>query len=383
MSRSASAIVLALAALGALSACTPKQEPSPTGPAPAASASANVLQLDPSLIGARVAVGKVERRVPRGERRVPGEVRTSEKGRAEAGTLVAGRVSSIEVALGDHVQKGAVLAWVDAPELGRAVADLLRARARASVAAAKLERQLELEKQSATSKNAVDEARAESLVAQADIAAARTALYTLGGSEPSGGAVGAKLAVRSPIEGTVSKRDAVLGAPVSPDKSLFEIVASSDLFVVARVPETFQLPVVGTPVRLFGRSAGDETPCFAKTVSDVGVVDEATRTRAVRVAPDAACPKLVPGGFVDVALPMSDGSTKPELVIAREAVVDVHGVKMVFVAKGPASFVARPVRVTIITGLDAIIDDGLAEGESVVVRGAILLKGELLKSELE
>jgi len=373
-------VVLLLSLL--LSACAQKQDgPAQTAPAPAASGE---LKVDPALVSAgRITLGKVERRVPRGERRVPGEVRTSEKGRAEAGTLVAGRVSSIEVALGDHVAKGAVLAWIDAPELGRAVADLLRARARANVAALKLERQLELQKENATSKNAVDEARAESLVAQADVAAARTAVFTLGGTEPASGAVGVRLAVRAPIEGTVSKRDAVLGAPVAPEKSLFEIVASNDLFVLAHVPETFPLPVVGTAARLFGRGLPEDAACAAKTVSDVGVVEEATRTRALRLMPTAPCLMLVPGGFVDVALPTNELSAKPELVVARDAIVDVHGAKVVFVARDGNTFVARPVRVTMITGFDAIIDDGLREGESVVVRGGILLKGELLKSELQ
>lgn len=377
-------VVLALSSLTLL-ACPKKQEaPSSSGKAATSASASGELRVDEKLLSSgRVVTGKAERRVPRGERRVPGEVRTSELGRAEAGTLVAGRVASIEVALGAHVVKGAVLAWIDAPELGRAVADLMRARARATVAARKLERQLDLEKQNATSKNAVDEARADSLVAQADVAAARTAVLTLGGSEPASGAVGVRLAVRAPIEGTVSKRDAVLGAPVSPDKSLFEIVATKDLYVLARVPETFPLPSVGTVARLFGRGVSEDAPCAAKTVSDVGVVDEATRTRALRVAPTGACPMLVPGGFVDVALPTIEATAKPEIVVPREAVIDVHGAKVVFVARPGGGFVARPVRVTSITGVDAIIDDGLQEGELVVVRGGILLKGELLKAELE
>lgn len=371
----------AVVLLALLLGCS-KQDPAPPTAAPATSSSGEI-KIDPSLVGPRVTVGKVERRVPRGERRLPGEVRTSEKGRAEAGTLVSGRISTLEVALGDHVTKGQVLAWIDAPELGRAVADLLRARARATVAQNKLERQLELEKQSATSKNAVDEARAEALVAQADVAAARTAVFTLGGSEPSGGAVGVRLAVRSPIDGVISKRDAVLGAPVSPDKSLFEITSSSDAFVLARVPETFPIPPAGTLARLYGRAKPDEVACTAKTGTDVGVVDEATRTRALRLTPEGACALLVPGGFVDVALPTTDASTKAELVVPREAIVDVHGAKVVFVGKDATTFVSRPVRVSAITGLDAIIEDGLKEGESVAIKGGVLLKGELLKSELE
>jgi cobalt-zinc-cadmium efflux system membrane fusion protein len=46
-------------------------------------------------------------------------------------------------------------------------------------------------------------------------------------------------------------------------------------------------------------------------------------------------------------------------------------------------FVGRAVRVGAATSDDVTIEDGLTEGENVVVSGAILLKGELLRTELE
>ncbi|MGZ3449231.1 MAG: efflux RND transporter periplasmic adaptor subunit [Polyangiales bacterium] len=362
-----------------LCGCAAKPHDGPhANPLPAPSSSA--VRVDPSLVSSgRVALGKVEKRVPSGERRVPGEVRADERGRAEAGTLVAGRVASIEVALFAPVQKGAVLAWIDAPDFGRAVADVLRARARASVAAHKLERQLELEKENATSKNAVDDARAENLVAEADLAAARTALTTIGGAEPV--AIGAKLAVRAPIAGIVSRRDVVVGAHVSAEKTLFEIVAPAHVQIVASVPETVAPPPIGIVAKV--RPRGSDATCMAKTVGDVGVVDEDTRTRSARLEVVGTC-SLVPGAFVDVIFPTTDADAKPALVVPREAVIDVHQSKVVFVTTDHgATFTARTVRSTVVIGADAILEDGVREGEEVAVRGAVLLKGELLRAELE
>jgi cobalt-zinc-cadmium efflux system membrane fusion protein len=372
-------VVLALVIAALPWACATKKEDPPHV---AAAPSASAMHLDPSLLASgRIALGKAEKRAPRGERKIAGEVRADEKGRAEAGTLIPGRVATIEVALGAEVAKGAVLAWIDAPDLGRAVADVLRARARATVAAHKLERQLELEKENATSKNAVDDARAESLVAQADLAAARTALSTIGGAEPTSGATPARLAVRSPIAGTVTRRDVVLGAHVSAEKTLFEIVAPAHVQIFASVPETITPPKIGTVAEV--RPRGGETGCSARVASDVGVVDEATRTRSVRLEASEVCAVLVPGGFVDVLLP-SEVEATPVIVVPREAPIEVHEAKVVFVTTDHgATFTARAVRVGRIVGKDAVIEDGLREGEEVVVRGAILLKGELLRSELE
>lgn len=372
-------VLLSLAMAVVPFACAAKKDEAPHA---AAVPSSSAVRLDPSLLASgRIALGKAEKRAPRGERKIAGEVRADEKGRAEAGTLIAGRVATIEVALGAQVEKGAVLAWIDAPDLGRAVAEVLRARARASVAAHKLERQLELEKENATSKNAVDDARAESLVAQADLAAARTALATIGGTEPKGGATPARLAVRSPIAGTVTRRDVVLGAHVSAEKTLFEIVAPSHVQIFAGIPETITPPKIGTVAEV--RPRGTDTGCAAKVASDVGVVDEATRTRSVRLEATEACATLVPGAFVDVVLP-SETAEAPAIVVPREALIEVHEAKVVFVTTDHGTtFAARTVRVPRIVGKDAIVEDGLREGEEVVVRGAILLKGELLRSELE
>lgn len=366
------------------------KHPPPPGPPASAGADGGAMRvrIDASLLDSgRIRTERVERKALRTPGTFPGEAIADEVGRAEAGTLVSGRVASIEVDVGTTVKKGQVLAWVDSPEVGRAVAEVVRARARAEVAQRKAGRQKELEAQEATSKNAADEARAEARVAQADLAAARSLLASLGGFEPGLQDEGApklytRVAVKSPIEGAVSARHAVLGGPVSPERTLFEVVARGRVAVLARLPESVsQPPAWDSPALVTPRAGG--APCDAAVRGALGPVDPDSRTRALRLEPTAPCPWLSPGAFVTagVTLPGSDlGETG--LVLPREAVIDVHGVTVVFVGDGDG-YVARGVRVR--QGLDgsAIVESGLAGGEEVVVSGALLLKGEVLRGELQ
>lgn len=56
---------------------------------------------------------------------------------------------------------------------------------------------------------------------------------------------------------------------------------------------------------------------------------------------------------------------------------------MVFVAVERGEFEPRSVRVAEWAGPRVFLEDGVNEGESVVERGALLLKGELMRSRLE
>lgn len=383
-------VALGASACGQKSSAAPAPAPSST---PSAEPPASHVHIAAELIdGGRVKVAPVEKRAPRAEVRFPAEVAPSDQGRAEASCLTSGRVSTIEVAAFAKVEKGDVLAWIDAPEVGRAIADLLRARARAEVARRKLARQVELEKERATSAAAVDDARADALVADADLSAARTWVASLGASEPPanltpGAPIAAKVAVRAPIAGVVLKRLAVVGGVVSPDHPLFELAAPDALIVLARVPETTRLPVPGTHVSIAPRAQGVK-PCGGTVSADAAVYDPLTRSRALRVTPDATCAGLAAGGFADVVAAEA-GEGAIGLVVPRAALVDVRGAPVVFVERKDApkgEFVAKAVRVAgggaALDGEDAVVESGLSAGDRVVVVGALLLKGELLRAEL-
>jgi membrane fusion protein, heavy metal efflux system len=336
---------------------------------------------------------------------VPGEVSPAPDGEADIGALVAGRIASIHAVEGDTVSKGQVLAWLDAPELGSVRGDLARAGAQTAAAQQRLTRQLALQTQGATSQSAVDEARAAVLSAEADQAAARAKLGSIGVG--TGGSSG-RLAMRSPIDGIVVERHATLGGSVAPDVTLFRVIDPNELRVKARWSETLgSIPAIGTRVHLSPRRGSGGAPCEGVIESQAGLIDAATRSVTVQIRPSDACPPFTSGAYIDVLLPSGRGpaaahadvtrapqaeatASSPELTAAPpaalgwvqvplEAVVDLRGIATVFVAQGePGEFVARPVEVGPSIGPIIPITLGLQPGEKVAVKGVVLLKGEAL-----
>jgi multidrug efflux pump subunit AcrA (membrane-fusion protein) len=70
--------------------------------------------------------------------------------------------------------------------------------------------------------------------------------------------------------------------------------------------------------------------------------------------------------------------------IPREAMSDVRGTPVVFVADSPTGpFRVRAIRAGAPLGGRIQIESGLSAGELLVINGTVLLKGELLRAELE
>ena len=373
--------------------CSRGSEPTATPP-PVADASDATVSIDPSLLhDGRVVVDTLTARAPQGRATIPGEVQASEAGEAQVTSLVAGRIASLAVTLGDPVKKGQIVALVESPDVGHAQADLLRARGRATLTSRALARQVDLEGQAATSKAAVDEARAEDSAARADLLAAKTMLRSLGAAEAGDSDVSASVvALRAPIDGVITERNGVLGGPIGAQAALFRIVASDRRFVLAKLPETSALhPAEGAKVKLLARGTlgNGAVPCEGTVERNVGVVDT-TRTIALRIRVDGVCPELVPGRFVEVsfgeAVIASDADAGVELYVPTAAIVEIRGVPSVFVALAGAAegkFVRRSVRTGTTSGDDTVVAAGLASGERVVTRGALLLKGEILRGDLQ
>jgi membrane fusion protein, heavy metal efflux system len=348
----------------------------------------------PELVAAgRIHTTRVVRRRPTGAVRLPADVVASPEGAAEAGTLLAGRVARFEFREGDHVKRGQVLAWLDAPEAARAVADLIRARTRTETQSRKVARLEGLIASEAATQVALDDARLELDLARADLAAARTFLGSLGLPEPgptsgSGApALLAQLPVRSPVDGIVVERNAPLGAHVTPETRLFRLLSEGRVLIEARIADGAN--VVLLPSHLAHvQPRGGGVRCAARVLGVLPQVDAPTRSRRVRLAPEGACAGLVPGAQADVevevAAPASpDGGVDDVLVVPARAVLDMKTAMVVFVkGREPGAFDVRPIEPGLRIGDDLVIGAGVTEGDEVVVDGAILLKGELMRSEL-
>ncbi len=179
----------------------------------------------------------------------------------------------------------------------------------------------------------------------------------------------------APRAGTVFSDDFVVGDLVEPGRVLVEIVDESSVWVEARAAD---LPDAerGDPVDVV---ADDGERFEGRVVQRHHRLDEATRTRALRIEVDNVDDRLHPGQFV--AVEVETGVTEPVLAVRRAAVTLVEGSESVFRLEGDEF---HPVRIT--GGGDlgewVVVAAGLEPGDMVATRGVFHLKSLLLKSSL-
>jgi cobalt-zinc-cadmium efflux system membrane fusion protein len=182
--------------------------------------------------------------------------------------------------------------------------------------------------------------------------------------------------LKSPLTGTVVERNVTVGVMVGadPTQMLYTIADLNVLQVVAEVYERDLSRVSkGTPVTVTVEAYPAET--FSGTIVYVGdVVDPTTRTIKVRCNVTNRDLKLKPEMFARVRL--KTGSSMPVLALPKQAVIEVGGQAFVFVQAADGRYVRRPVVTGTMSGDSIEIRDGLQAGERVVVKGALLLKGE-------
>lgn len=303
-----------------------------------------------------------------------GELTVDEAAYAEVGAPVAARIRDVLASPGDAVGADAPLVVLDAADLGRARADLLTARAHVDAAAADVARKRTLTA-GAVSAAELGAAEAALQAEEAELAAAEAALVAYGaGPSPSGGAT---LTLRTPIAGTVLSRDARRGARVDPSQTLFRVADTSTLWLVVHAFERDALRVVpGAAAEVTFAALPNRT--FAGTVAAVGAeVDVSSRTVPIRI--DVANPDglLRPGLSGAARVPLA--SEAGVVAVPSTALQRLDDDWVVFVPLAADRFAVRRVGRGRDLGAEVEVLSGLADGDTVVVDGAFLLKAEAEK----
>jgi cobalt-zinc-cadmium efflux system membrane fusion protein len=302
---------------------------------------------------------------------------------------VPGLLDDVRVEVGDRVSKGTVLGWIESPELGEARAEFLAAATKLRIAEQDYAREKNLLAKGISSEREARNAESAVAAARADVHRVEAKLHTLGVTDeelsrfraddhPS-----ARFALRSPIAGTVVEIAATAGQSVGGTDPLFVVGDLSRLWVLADVYES-QLAAVsaGKDVEVVVPAVPDRT--FRGTVEAIGdVVDERTRTIAVRIAVPNQDRALKPGMFGTARIASAAGKReRGGVVVPREAVQKVGDRQVVFVAAGENRY--RPVEVEIgaETAHEIELRSGVDDGTPVVARGAFTLKSELSRESL-
>ena len=343
---------------------------------------------------AKLTLFTVKHEVPVREIPLTGSVAYDDTRTARVAPRISGRIVKLVADLGQRVKKGDVLCVLDSVEQGEAQAEYLAKLADYRLAREALERAKKLIEREAISQGEYLEREASFRKAKAALGFSENRLHLfdmtdadvrrLNGSLEAGGpadrAGSPNLNLRSPLAGSVVRRDASTGQGVERLQTLYVI---SDLRQVWAWLDVYEkdLSQVGVGNRVLLKADSFPDMEFLGRVDFIGEVESASRTSRVRVG--IANPKelLRPGMFVRATLKAAE-SGLPALLIPKEAVQVIDGKPMVFRQLPEGAFATSEVKVGRAFGGLVEILTGLHDNDIIVSSGAFALKGEAMKAHI-
>lgn len=348
-----------------------------------------LIELSPEQAAtAGVKTAKVEKRSQAGLLEATAQIEAAADRQAKVGARIPGRIVSAKAGVGDAVRAGTVLAVVDSPDLGRGKADYLSALAASEVAQGTANRERTLFEKKISSEREWREAEATALKATAEKDAAENRLHALGVGDGELQALRSEkhysstMAIVTPIDGTVVERAVTVGQMVQPSDALFTVMDLREVWILVDIYDR-DLPQVKAGQKVSVKVGAYPDAAFAGRVQSVGAVVEpktrAVKARVVLPNPEGA---LKPGMFATVTVEGTSGPERAHLVVPAAAVQRQGEEHLVFVPRGEREFEARKVKVARQFGDLVEIEDGLAEGETVVTSGSFAVKSQMNKGKL-
>ncbi len=180
------------------------------------------------------------------------------------------------------------------------------------------------------------------------------------------------MAIHSPVDGVVIRREGTQGMRVTPEMTLYEIADLTAVWVYADVYES-ELAYLkeGTPANVAVTALPEKT--FRGRVAFIDpFLNPETRTVRVRLSLQNQDLLLKPDMFAQVTFQAKLGKG---LVIPESAVIDSGMRKIVFVDQGGQMFAPREIEARRVDN-HYVIQKGLAAGESIVASANFLIDSE-------
>jgi RND family efflux transporter MFP subunit len=281
--------------------------------------------------------------------------------------------------IGSRVEKGELLAEIESPEIDQQLSQARAAReqAAASLALAKstVERWEELRRTGMVAQQQLDERRSADAQARANLAAADANVERLRQLE------GFKRIV-APFAGVITRRNVDVGDLIDAGggaaRALFVLTQTDPLRVYVDVPQSYaHLVKVGQAVTVTQSELRGKI-FQGKIARTSASIDSATRTMQIEVALPNREGELLPGAYVQVALPLAAGqgivvSTNTLMFRSdglRVAAVDASGKVSLLPIKLGRNFGQTVEVVEGLQGDERLVlspSDSLAQGDSVTV----------------
>lgn len=294
----------------------------------------------------------------------------------------AGHVEQVNVALGQEVTKGQVLAVLSVPELIDQQANLRMAQSNLDLARQDLQREQRMWSQGISAKQDLQRAENAYRQAQITVQSANARLQALGASAGSNG----RFTIRSPISGVISQKDIVVGENVQLADQIFIIEQLKDLWLEFVLPADANNQIRAQQnIQFKSLQSGQTYTALVQSLTPQA--DAQTGRLIVRAKVQGKANELRPNLMVNVELQSPDASNV--LRVAKNAVQQIEGKSAVFIVteqkNGKLHFKAQPIEVGEMSsdGQWAEIKSGLQTGQKYVNQGSFLLKSELEKGEAD
>lgn len=321
------------------------------------------------------------------ELQLPGTVSYDMNNVAKVGSRVSGRLQQIFVKEGDYVKKGTALASLQSVELGATEANYLKSRARLEALKVQADRAKDLYERKVTSAKEYEMSLMDYKTVKAEMETSRNALENLGLNEveisnlEQGKYNSKNLFIRTPISGTVTVREALIGQAVNARDNLFTVADLNVLWINLEVYEK-DLSAIGIGNEAKVIPIGSKSESLKARVSHVGdIIDPIKKTAEIRLEVRSPRGKLRPGQSVSATVigAMVESTQNKPKVLPDSCIHKIEGENYVFVRNGDGSFTAK--KIVLGKNYDSWVEvvSGLESGEAVVNEGSFVLKSEFLK----
>lgn len=314
-----------------------------------------------------------------------GKVAYGEDRYSRISSPLQGRVVEVRAHLGDRVKAGDILLVVDSPDIAQAYSEYVKEDSDLQYATRAYELAKDLYENKAMALKDLKQAENELIKARAEFRRAKERLLSLRVAAEElekpfeQQKITSRFEMKSPLTGIVVERAVTPGQSVTGDSDhvLFTIADLDSLQVLADLYEKDLALVREGQLAVVKVEAYPEIDFPARVTAVGDVVDPATRTIKVRAQVHNKSHKLKPEMFARLQLDVSD--TGQFLTVPREAVLVVNGKQFVYVVENGNRYVKREVKTASISPNETRVVEGLTQGERIVTKGAVLIKGQEAK----
>jgi cobalt-zinc-cadmium efflux system membrane fusion protein len=312
---------------------------------------------------------------------IPGSIEVKQNLLARIGSPVQGRIIEISGMLGQTVKQGDVLAVINSTELAQQQLNYIKSVQMVELKTKAYERAVLLFDADVVSEAQKLERKTELSAAKAEMEASKDQLFVMGmtlkeiEAIQSETQIDAITSIVAKIDGKIIKKNVNVGQVVEPTEDIFTIAELREVWGVAQVPER-QIGFLkeGDDI-LIDVPAYEEKHVEGK-ISYLGdIVDPVTRTVTIRTEIDNSHGLLKPDMLITMKV---SGKEVEKVGVPVNAIVSIDDIPNVFIKIADNKFLLRPVTLGIKNKEFIHIEDGLLEGEEVVIDGAFHLNNERL-----